>query len=211
MADTSTHISWLMRLPEPLRGSILARQQRRADELLAPFVAHLRPGDRILDIGSGEGLLADALLRRGFNVSLVDVVDKSMLPHLQPTVFDGITLPYPDDAFDVALLITVLHHIPDPERSLREASRVARRVIVMEDVYQTEAERRMTVLADSWVNWEWRGHPHSNRSDAEWRATFGRLGLRVADAGEEIHTLWPWRFRHATYVLERRGPPASFP
>jgi hypothetical protein len=62
------------------------------------------------------------------------------------------------------------------------------------------------MLADSWVNWEWRGHPHSNRSDAQWRETFGRLGLRVASSDEHIHWLWPWRFRHATYVLERGTP-----
>lgn len=203
MADDSTHISWLLRLPRPMRDWMFARQQRRADDLLDQFVAHLQPRDRILDIGSGEGLLADALMRRNYDVSLVDVVDKSMLPHLAPTVYDGATLPWPDNTFDVALLITVLHHIPDPEQTLREASRIARRVIVIEDVFRTPLEKYLTMLADSWVNWEWAGHPHSNRSADMWRASFAKLGLRMIHYGEKIHWLLPWRFRHGLFVLER--------
>jgi SAM-dependent methyltransferase len=182
---------------------MFARQQRRADELLDGFVAHLKPNERVLDIGSGEGLLADALLRRKVDVAMVDVVDKAMLPHVAPVVYDGVTLPWPDNTFDVALLITVLHHIPQPEHTLREAMRVAKRIIVIEDVFRTPLEKRFTLLADSWVNWEWRGHPHSNRSDAEWRQTFTGLGLRVTAHDEQIHWLLPWRFRHGTYVLER--------
>ena len=203
MPDASTHISWLMRLPAPVRDWMFARQQRRADELLDVFAAHLKPGERVLDIGSGEGLLADALLRRKFDVTMVDVVDKAMLPHVAPVVYDGVVLPWPADTFDVALLITVLHHIPQPEQTLREARRVAKRVIVMEDVFRSPLEKQFTMLADSWVNWEWRGHPHSNRSDAEWRATFGSLALHMTAHTEQVHWLWPWRFRHGTYVLER--------
>jgi len=202
MPDSTTHISWLMRLPQPLRRWMFTRQQRRADELLDVFAAHLYPHERVLDIGSGEGLLADALIRRKFDMTMVDVIDKAMLPHVAPVVYDGETLPWAGKVFDVALLITVLHHIPQPEQTLREAMRVARRIIVMEDIFRSTLEKRMTTLADSWVNWEWRGHPHSNRSDQEWRTTFESLGLCVAAYHEHLHWLWPWRFRHGTYVLE---------
>ncbi len=206
MPDSNTHVSWLMRLPQPLRTWMFARQRRRADELLDSFVAHLKSGECVLDIGSGEGLLADALLRRKFDVTMVDVVDKAMLPNVAPVIYDGMTLPWPDNAFDVALLITVLHHIPQPEQTLREARRVAKRVIVMEDVFRSIPEKYFALLADSWVNWEWIGHPHSNRSDEEWRATFAELGLRVVAYDEQIHWLLPWRFRHGTYVLEHISP-----
>ncbi len=209
MPDAHTHVSWLMRLPQPLRNWMFARQQRRADELLDSFIAHLKPGERVLDIGSGEGLLADALLRRTFDVTMVDVVDKAMLPNVAPVIYDGETLPWPDNTFDVALLITVLHHIPQPEQTLREARRVAKRVIVMEDIFRSTPEKYFTLLADSWVNWEWIGHPHSNRSDEGWRATFEMLGMRVTAHDEQIHWLLPWRFRHGTYVLEHR--PAVIP
>jgi SAM-dependent methyltransferase len=203
MAGSSAHIDWLSRLPGAVRARVLARQQRRADALLSQFVRYVRPGERVLDIGSGEGLLADGIRRCGFDVTMLDVVDKCVLPGIRPVVYDGVTLPCADDAFGTALLITVLHHIPDPEHTLREARRTARRVIVVEDVFLTQAEKRATMLADSWVNWEWRGHPHSNRSDAQWRATFARLGFAIANSNEQIHRLWPWRFRHATYVLDR--------
>jgi hypothetical protein len=70
-------------------------------------------------------------------------------------------------------------------------------------VYESTTEKWLTWLADSWVNWEWRGHPHSNRSDAEWRASFQRLNLQVDHAHQRIEWLIPWRFRHAAYVLSR--------
>jgi hypothetical protein len=132
------------------------------------------------------------------------VRDWSCEPTVVPQLVDGVTLPYSDDAFAVGLLITVLHHTPDPEQVLAEAARVARRLIVMEDVHNNETQRLATMAMDSIVNLEFRGHPHSNRTDAEWRATFARHGLDVVSGWRKTY----WRaFRTATYVLERREPP----
>ena len=41
-------------------------------------------------------------------------------------------LPFPDDAFDVALLQSILHHDDDPRDMIREAFRVARTVVIHE-------------------------------------------------------------------------------
>lgn len=177
--------------------------RKRAEELVANIQPYLRLGERILDIGAGRGLVADVLIQRGFEVSLVDVADLSLVPHLRPTLYDGKRLPYPNDAFDAALLLTVLHHVPDPDNTLAEARRVARKLIIIEDIYETEAERVLTMMGDSWLNQEFAGHPHSNRSDAGWRAAFARLNVHVTAANQNIHWFFPFRFRHAMYVLER--------
>lgn len=39
---------------------------------------------------------------------------------------DALALPFPDQSFDVAALITTLEFVSDPERALREAARVSR-------------------------------------------------------------------------------------
>lgn len=187
------HLNRLISLPN----------KSRAEALVANILPHLSGGARILDIGAGRGLVADALIKQGFEVTLVDVADLSLVEHLRPVLYDGRHLPFPDDAFDVALLLTVLHHIPNPDDTLAEARRVARRIVVIEDIFEGEAERVLTMIGDSWLNQEFAGHPHSNRSDAGWRATFAHLNLRVVAAKQNFHWFFPFRFRHATYTLER--------
>jgi len=48
------------------------------------------------------------------------------------SVADGHHLPYPDGAFDIAVLQAILHHDDDPRSTLAEALRVAREIIVLE-------------------------------------------------------------------------------
>lgn len=193
--------------PTSLKGRILhligGPNRKRAGEIAARVLPHLRAGERVLDIGAGRALVADAIMNAGHPTSIVDVANLSLVEHLQPKLYDGNTLPYEDNAFDVALLLTVLHHIPDPNNTLREARRVAKRVIVMEDIYASKSEKRFTQFGDSWLNWEWKGHPHSNHDDAGWRAAFAKLNLRVTHYDESLDWFFPFRFRHVLYVLER--------
>lgn len=148
-------------------------------------------------------MIAHALIQKKFRVTLLDVVDISMIPNHAATIYDGKRIPFDDDVFDVALLITVLHHIADPDATLREAKRVARRIIVLEDLVENIREARATFFADSWMNWQWFDHPHSNRSDAEWRRAFSQLDLRMIHAEQSMHTFFPFRFRHGLFVLDR--------
>ena len=53
---------------------------------------------------------------------------------------------------------------------------------------------------DSLVNLEFRGHPHTNRDDNQWKQTFHQMGLKVV-AEDEFRTLI--FFRQKIYVLER--------
>jgi ubiquinone/menaquinone biosynthesis C-methylase UbiE len=85
-----------------------------------------------LDVGGGTGVMAYTIktlfgLER---VASVDVQDR-FLPSLgiETSVYDGITLPFADGAFDCILLFNVLHHVPVPSRMalLRECRRVAGR------------------------------------------------------------------------------------
>lgn len=133
----------------------------------------------IIDIGCGRGFVSSLLAERGFEVTPVDVVDKTRVVSLTPVIYDGISLPFGEDTFDLALILTVLHHTPDPDTIIAEAARVAPRVVVIEDTYHARLKGWLTKVADSISNLEFRGHPHSNRTDRQWRDTFTRLGLSV--------------------------------
>lgn len=137
---------------------------------------------RILEIGSGPGSLVEALRAAGHEVAAIDIDDTAYHRALAPMIFDGRTIPFGTHAFDVALLATTLHHATDPDRLIAEAARVAARVLVIEDIFRSEAQRRLTLIADSLTNLEFDGHPHNNRDDSGWRAAFARAGLRVVRA-----------------------------
>ena len=159
---------------------------------------HLSPTSRILDIGAGPGYVTRFLTDEGHHVTGLDVTNLSRIPDWAPTLYDWKTLPYSDASFDTALLLTVLHHTPDPDALLAEAARVARQVIVIEDIHTNRFHKALTCFMDSLVNNEWRGHPHTNRSDAEWRATFPSLGLRIESTQTRVLLNI---FRQRLYVL----------
>src|SRR5262249_16614533 len=94
----------------------------------------LRPGDRVLDIGCGEGWVL-AELCGAHDVMGVDIVDlrRAELPRFAFDLYDGLQVPCADSSFDVVLLTFVLHHVPNENKAplLREAQRITRRNIVV--------------------------------------------------------------------------------
>jgi ubiquinone/menaquinone biosynthesis C-methylase UbiE len=189
----------LLRKIPPLRRLVYRIGAGRAHDLVGRIGPYLRNDDRILDIGCGNGNITEVLRLQGREVVPVDVQDGSFVESVRPQVYDGTTLPFADREFDVGLLITVLHHTPDPERVLAEARRVCRRLVIVEDVYKNRLHKYFTFAMDSLVNLEFFGHPHTNKNDAAWRIAFDRLKLRVLDAKYQRSFLV---FSHATYHLD---------
>jgi ubiquinone/menaquinone biosynthesis C-methylase UbiE len=116
----------------------------RLREILEP-----QPGERLLEVGPGTGYyalpVADAL-KPGGRLDVLDV-QQEMLDHtlrrageqgvdnIVPTLADARSLPFGDDTFDAAYLVTVLGEIPDQGAALRELRRVVKpagRVVVGE-------------------------------------------------------------------------------
>lgn len=174
-------------------------------------------GASVVEIGAGPGSVVDVMRGRnvtdrnwpapaladdGWFVIGVDVRDSSFRDDLRPLIYDGITLPFADQSADVAMLLTVLHHVDDPDAMIGEAARIARRVIIIEDIYRTPLQRRLTKIADSITNLEFIGHPHTNRDDDGWRSTFDRLGLALVHRSEKPYA---GLFLQALYVVEKAG------
>jgi SAM-dependent methyltransferase len=102
----------------------------------------IREGDRVLNLGAGDCRL-DQRLARDHQCDVVSLdVDDYNETDLPLLLYDGLHIPFPDDSFDVVLLIFALHHAEDPAAVLREARRVCRRhVIAFEDVLISLADR----------------------------------------------------------------------
>ncbi len=121
------------------------RQQR----LWAEFLGRAEfSGDRVLEVGSGTGVIS-ALIADRPGVDEVVGVDpsplfveraRSRLPGARFEVADGRALPFQDGEFDTVVFATTLCHVPLPEQALAEAHRVLRphgRLMVYDGDYST--------------------------------------------------------------------------
>ena len=72
---------------------------------------------------------------------------------VQPVLFDGRHLPFPDRSFELAYSIDVLHHCDDPQASLREMLRCTARLLVIKDhTYRTPFGRLTLSILDELGN-----------------------------------------------------------
>jgi len=169
---------------------------------IQPFITYLNENDKILDIGSGNGLVAHTLRGTGYDVTPLDIADLSYAESVKPVVYDGHTMPFADQQYDVALLLTVLHHIDQPDKVLREACRVAHRVIIIEDIYDNFFQKKLTFFMDSLVNWAYAPCPHTNKNDEAWQRTFEAMNMEVKAVTYRRVLLL---FKQAVYHIENKG------
>ncbi len=158
---------------------------------IKPF---LQAKQHIVEIGAGNGLVAQKLHdATGADFTLLDVVDYNA-SKLPMRVFDGKTLPFEDNSFDLAMLVFVLHHNPDPRPVMREALRVARDgVLVVENDTRGALKKIATRLIDS-TEYLHRGVPpcYFTKSSEEWRAFFENLPARAQEL-RRFEIGWYWK------------------
>src|SRR3954451_6509304 len=106
-------------------------------------------GERLLEIGPGTGYYTLPVAGWLSPVGQLDIVDvqqemldhtmgrlrEAGIEHARPVLPAARDLPFPDDTFDGAYLVTVLGEVPDQDAALRELGRVVRpggRIVVGE-------------------------------------------------------------------------------
>lgn len=132
-----------------------------------------------MDLGCGSGELSKKLLDRGYEVVSVDVVAKLKVEGVIEVIYDGEQLPFGDKEFDQVLLITVLHHVSNYKKLLKEVARVSKEIIIVEDIYENWWDRLNIWFWDSALNLEFFGHPHNNKSDKGWKEVFKKNGFTL--------------------------------
>ncbi|MFQ5639738.1 MAG: class I SAM-dependent methyltransferase [bacterium] len=107
---------------------------RRVMEM-APAMRWLTPqaGERILDIGCGEGTYDYRIARRGGNVIGMDLrldqLCKAAVYHAHEAAYlraNALELPIKDGAFDRVVSFCVFEHLPDDRKALEEIQRCLR-------------------------------------------------------------------------------------
>ena len=126
---------------------------------LAELFARAAP-ESLLDVGCGEGVLTYAWAQRLGERPVVglDLPDPKLeahwrtreRPNLRFVPGRGEELPFADGEFDLVAAIETLEHVPDPERTLAEMARVARRHLLV-SVPREPLWRALNLLRGAYV------------------------------------------------------------
>lgn len=160
---------------------------------IRPVLPHLKVGESILDVGSGNGLVAHLLRQHGHNITPLDIHEGQYHESVKPVVYDGKNFPFADKQFDTGIILTVLHHIENPEQVLQEAGRVCRKLIIMEDIYDTNFQKHLTFFIDKLANLWYSPCPHTNKNDEDWKKTFSSMHMKL------MHS----HYRHVILVIKQ--------
>lgn len=157
---------------------------RRHSRILADRLGRELRGVRdVLDAGCGDGGI-DQLIQESvphLSIKGIDVLIRPR-PKIKVTLFDGRTVPFPDQSFDAVMFVDVLHHTDDPMVLLREARRVARKLVLIKDHTMDGPLAYATLRFMDWIGNAHHGValPYNYWPERRWREAFASLKLSVA-------------------------------
>ena len=152
------------------------RWRKVADAMIETY--GIKPGMRILDVGSGKGFLLHDFTEAcpGVEVAGIDVSDYAV-EHTMETVKPycrvgtAATLPWPDDHFDLVISINTLHNLFMPElwSAFQEIERVGRGAkYVCVEGYRNEREKVNLMY--------WQLTCHAFFTPEDWQFLFEKIG-----------------------------------
>ena len=129
-------------MPDPHEYSTLDSPMEVPVQVAAYELAvrqYVRPGDRVLDVGFGLGYGMVRMAEKAEQLIGIEIDrravcrGKRLVKEIRQIIavkhYDGRTIPYDDNSFDVVACVDVLEHVPDYMGFLQEMVRVSRRVV----------------------------------------------------------------------------------
>ena len=161
------------------------------------------PVAQALEVGCGEGVIADKLHRRFGSVVALDLADAGLradwrqYPGPRFLHASAHELPFGDDQFEVVVAAEVLEHLADPQQGLEEMARVGRRHLVL-SVPREPIFRSCNLVAGRYVRDLGNTPGHLNHWS---KGGFVRFISQVAEV-REVTSPFPW----TTVWAVRPGP-----
>lgn len=174
----------------------------RSKIIIKAYQGWIANTDKVLDIGCGNGVVTEEL-RKNLQCLIVgtDVLDyrKRDIPFRVMTDKSG--LPFKDNEFDTAMFNDSLHHCDDQEALLKEAARVAKKVLIFE-MEPTLIAKILEVCLNRIHN-PLMNIPFNIRTSEDWRCYFTRLNFDFEYWKIEKPFFYP--FDNFVFVLKRKS------
>ncbi len=144
-------------------GAFADAHQRR----LLLRLARPQPGERLLDVGCGTGRYLAWLAQMGLDCFGADISPDMLAVARQRlqaaglparlAIADAHHLPFASDSFDIAIAVTTLEFVEDPQRVVCEMARVARRIFLgvlnrRSRLFVQQTRRRGPLSAAHWFD-----------------------------------------------------------
>jgi ubiquinone/menaquinone biosynthesis C-methylase UbiE len=187
------------------RNPVVRRLMAGFEGTLDDLLERTRPAS-VLDVGCGEGVLTSRWAQQlpDSRVVGIDLADPKLeaqwsARQLENLEFIAVApaqpLPFADHEFDLATAIEALEHVPDPEQTLTEMTRVARRNLLV-SVPREPLWRVLNVARGAYLRALGNTPGHVNHwSRREFIRLLGRYGEVI-----EARSPFPW-----TMLLVRVG------
>lgn len=191
-----------------MEENILERILRERDEHFKMYSSVFRQGDRVLDIGIGPGYTAALIKDKVPDVRIegLDVFDIRKVNIVPITLYTGTKMPWEDNTFDVSVIFYTIHHIRWPVVTLREASRITKRnVVVLEEYRTTETDLAVDYKQEDAVHRVLGipGHIHNGYlSMKEFDEMAGACGLRTIEK-IKLNSFSPRKVEKYLYIFEK--------
>jgi SAM-dependent methyltransferase len=155
------------------------KSSERDSHIHSTIEKYINPPLKILNFGCGLNTYTDKLKSLGYDVTPVDIVDMS-IGNSEVYVYDGINIPIHRSGtkYDVAVISTVLHHIPKNKQLgvLESIKSVSNNIIVLEDYIDGSVFSFLkTSFFCSATNVSLIDHPFAFRTQSEWLELFYKL------------------------------------
>ncbi len=113
---------------------LLSRARYEIRDYHRRYRRHLAQASSLLDIGVGSGLALRHVMEQNPHLTATGIDIRDLrLPDVKVPLqlYNGHTMPFDANRFDVSLIFYVLHHCENPQRVLEEAVRVTRQTIIV--------------------------------------------------------------------------------
>lgn len=113
---------------------------------------------KVLEVGGGTGEQAMLLREKGYDIHSIDLETSnySQFKNDIVTIYDGITIPFANDSFDVVISSNVLEHIEDIANIMSELKRVTQPGGIGIHLMPSPSWRFYTTIADLISVWHFK-------------------------------------------------------
>ena len=158
---------------------------------LAEHIASLcDDNSSILDVGCDDGSVAEMIMELNPSLKIKGIDIQANHPSKIPRkIYNGKKIPYPDNSFDIVMVLDVLHHTKDILSILKEIKRVSKKCVIIKDHTTNSIFSRWLISFTDYMS----NFPYGIKctfnfpSSQMWESYFDQLKLKIVHKPKNLN------------------------